>query len=182
MSDVEIQPRRPGRPSNAEVAARQQAPERQDVTPRQAETQQRRRRREGLGPERNMKLHVPEAAKDPNFVYRWVNERPGRVRQLTQMDDYEVVSSTELNGGDPDPAGNTAEGTVMTRTADRNIGEKTVLLKKPKDYYEKDKADEQAVIDERDKVLRKGPLQSPGGLTSSDNAYTPGGKNIIAGR
>lgn len=175
MSDVETQPRKPGRPSNAEIAAR-------EATPRQAEVLQRRRRREGLGPERNMKLNVPEQAKDPNFVYRWVNDRPGRVRQLTQMDDYEVVSSTELNGGDPDPAGNTAEGTVMQRTADKNIGEKTVLLKKPKDYYQKDKAEEQATIDERDKMLRKGALASPEGLSSADNAYTPGGKNIIAGR
>src|SRR4051812_14676936 len=113
MSDVE--PRRPGRPSNAELAARSQAAE---PSRRSEEVKSRRRRREGLGAERNLKLHVPEESKDPNFVYRWVNDRGGRVRQLTKMDDYEVVSASELNGGDPDPTGNTAEGTVMKRTAD----------------------------------------------------------------
>ena len=175
MSDqMETERRKPGRPSNAEIAARE--------TPRQAEVKERRRRREGIGAERNLKLHVPEESKNKDFVYRWVNDRPGRVRQLTQMDDYEVVSHSELNGGDPDPAGNTAEGTVMQRTADKNIGEKTILLKKPKEYYQKDKAEEQALIDERDKVLRKGPLPTQDGLAASDNAYTPGGKNIIAGR
>src|SRR5947209_2167993 len=103
---------------------------------RQEETKACRRRREGLGPERNLKLHVPEQSKDPNFVYRWVNDRPGRVRQLTTMDDYEVVSHAELNGGDPDPAGNTAEGTVMQRTGDSREGHKVVLVKKLKEYYE----------------------------------------------
>jgi hypothetical protein len=48
----------------------------------------------GTGAERNLKLHVPEEAKDPNF-YRWVNNKPGRVKQLTQMDDYDIVSSAD---------------------------------------------------------------------------------------
>ena len=170
MTDTTEVPRRPGRPSNAER------------TSRQTEVKQQRRRRQGIGAERNLKLHVPEDAKDPNFVYRWVNDRPGRVRQLTKMDDYEVVSSAELNGGDPDPLGNTAEGTVMTRTADAGIGEKTVLLKKPREYYDADKRGEQKEIDERDKLLRKGAPPSESGLTSKDNAYVPGGRNIIAGK
>ena len=179
MTDTTIDaPRRPGRPSNAEVAERTLAA----PSPRQADIKARRRRREGLGAERNMKLHVPEEAKDPNFVYRWVNDRPGRVRQLTKMDDYEVVSANELNGGDPDPLGNTAEGTVMTRTADAGIGEKTVLLKKPREYYEADKRAEQTEIDARDAILRKGAPPSESGLTSKDNAYVPGGRNIIAGK
>ena len=173
MSDTTEVPRRPGRPSNAELAER---------TSRQAEVKQQRRRRQGIGAERNLKLHVPEDAKDPNFVYRWVNDRPGRVRQLTKMDDYEVVSAAELNGGDPDPLGNTAEGTVMTRTADAGIGEKTVLLKKPREYYESDKRAEQKEIDARDALLRKGAPPSESGLTSKDNAYVPGGRNIIAGK
>lgn len=141
-----------------------------------------RRRRQGMGAERNLKLHVPEDAKDPNFVYRWVNDRQGRVRQLTTMDDYEVVSANELNGGDPDPTANIAEGTVMRRIGDKQIGEGVVLLKKPREYYESDKKEEQAILDERDKLLRKAPPTGERGLSSEDNAYIPGGRNIIAGK
>lgn len=167
MSDIQTEPKRgPGRPR----------------IDRAEEVQTARRRREGMGAERNMKLHVPEQAKDPNFTYRWVNDRQGRVRQLTKQDDYEVVSSTELTGGDRETLTGTAEGTVMTRTGDSRIGESVVLLKKPKNYYESDKAEEQKAIDARDAVLRKGPVNAADGLTSKDNAYVPGGKNIIAGR
>jgi len=176
MTDTtDIERRRPGRPSNAELAARQERPTRAE------EVTTRRRRREGLGAERNLKLHVPEDAKDPNFVYRWVNDRPGRVQQLTTMDDYEVVSSSALNGGDPDPGANTAEGTVMRRIGDKSIGEGAVLIRKPKEYYEADKREEAKVLDARDEALRKGPPASQEGL-SGQEAYVPGGRNVIAGR
>jgi len=175
MTDTtDTERRRPGRPSNAELAAREQPT-------RSAEVATRRRRREGLGAERNLKLHVPEDAKDPNFVHRWVNDRNGRVKQLTTHDDYEVVSSSMLNGGDPDPGGNTAEGTVMRRIGDKGIGEGMVLLRKPKPYYEADKREEAKVLDARDEALRKGPPTSQEGL-SGNESYVPGGRNVIAGR
>jgi hypothetical protein len=108
MTDVEIK-RGPGRPRREEEVATE------------------RRRRTGSGAERNLKLFVPEEAKDPNFVYRWVNNRPGRVKQLTQMDDYDVVSSEDgtIDAG-------TSEGTVVKRTVDRSEGEEAVLLRKPR--------------------------------------------------
>lgn len=195
MTDTnEPERRKPGRPSNAELAARgdwntkrdgfvnTQPMQSTERPTRSEEIAGRRRRREGLGAERGLKLHIPEESKDPNFVYRWVNDRPGRVRQLTKMDDYEVVSTSELNGGDPDPNGNTAEGTVMKRTADSGIGESAVLLKKPKAYYDADKKEEQRVIDARDEALRSGPPPGPDGLSRQDNAYVPGGRNIVGGR
>lgn len=149
---------------------------------RAEEVKGRRRRREGLGAERNLKLHVPEESKNKDFVYRWVNDRAGRVRQLTTMDDYEVVSTTELTGGDPDPTGNTAEGTVMKRVGDSRIGEGVVLVKKPREYFEADKREEQKSLDARDALLRKAPPKESGGLDASDNAYIPNGRNIIAGK
>jgi hypothetical protein len=163
MTDVEIK-RGPGRP------------------PRTEEVKTERRRRQGMGAERNLKLFVPEQAKDPNFVYRFVNDRPGRVKQLTQMDDYEIVSSED---GNIDPG--TAEGTVVKRTVDRSEGEEAVLLRKPRQYYEADKAEEQKLLDERDEELRAGKVQSSEGLSGSE-AYVPGGRrgqdgrNTVAGK
>src|SRR4051812_6176616 len=104
---------------------------------RTEEVKNERRRRQGMGAERNMKLHVPETAKDPDFQYRWVNNSPGRIKQLTEMDDYEVVSSADstIDAGK-------AGGTVVTRTVDRSRGDEADLLRKPRHYFEADKADE----------------------------------------
>jgi hypothetical protein len=136
-------------------------------TPRQEEVKKVRRRRESLGADRNLKLHVPEDKKDPNFVYRFVNDRPGRVQQLTQADDWDVVPSI------------TAESGNETRVADKSSGERAVLLRKPKEFYESDKLEEQKLLDARDEAMRRGAPESAEGLSSSDNAYVPGGKNII---
>jgi hypothetical protein len=165
--------RRPGRPSNAELAERELAV-RENLTARQVETKQRRRRREGLGADRNLKLHVPEGLKDKNFVYRWVNDQPGRVRQLTVEDDWDVVQ-----GMDPDPTKTTAEGTVVKRTVDKGSGHEAVLLRKPREFYEDDKAQEQKLLDARDETMRKGALNTPDGLTGPES-YVPGGRNQIA--
>lgn len=149
---------------------------------RTEEVQNERRRRTGMGADRNLKLHVPEEAKDPDFVYRWVNNRPGRVQQLTQMDDYEVVSSAD---GKIDPG--TSEGTVVKRTVDRSQGEEGVLLRKPRKYYEADKVEEQKRLDASDEDMRNGAAKSSEGLSGSE-AYVPGGhkgqsgRNIVSGK
>jgi hypothetical protein len=107
--------------------------------PRNEEVKVERRRRQGSGADRNMKLFVPEEAKDPNFYYRWVNNKPGRVKQLTQMDDYDIVSADgAIDTG-------TAEGTVVKRTVDRREGDEAVLVRKPLHFYEADKAEEQTI-------------------------------------
>lgn len=151
MSDVAEVKRGPGRP------------------PRVEQEQRTRRRRESLGADRNLKLHVPEDKKDPNFVYRWVNDKPGRVQQLTEGDDYDVV------------AGVTNDGTTETRVADKSSGERAVLLRKPKDFYESDKRSEQKVIDDRDEAMRRGAPPSAEGLAGPES-YVPGGRNTIGGR
>lgn len=146
------------------------------ILPRSEQVQTERRRRQGTGAESSMKLFIPEEAKDPNFVYRFVNDRPGRVRQLTKMDDYDIVSS---EGGLIDPG--TAEGTVIKRTVDSNEGEEAVLLRKPRAYYEADKAEKQKLLDARDEELRAGKVQSSEGLSGSE-AYVPGGQRGRDGR
>ena len=148
--------------------------------PRSEEVKVERRRRTGTGAERGLKLHVPEDAKDPNFTYRWVNNTPGRVKQLTEMDDYEVVSSD-----DGKIASGKSVGTTITRTVDRSEGDEAILLRKPREYYEADKAEEQKLIDARDDELRGGKVQD--GLGGSE-AYVPGGgkgrdgRNIVSGK
>ena len=141
--------------------------------PRTEEVKVQRRRRQGSGPESGLKLHIPENLKDKNFEYRWVNDRPGRVQQLTTMDDWEKAPVvTDHNAG---------EGTVETRVVDKSAGDRAVLLRKPKEFYDADKRDEQKVLDARDEAMRRAPPQSTEGL-SGPESYVPGGRNIVNGR
>jgi len=156
MSDVETPVHRgPGRPRRAE------------------EVQERRRRRQDNGPASGLKLHVSEDAKDKDFEYRWVNDRPGRIQQLTKQDDWDTAPIvTEQNAG---------EGTVETRVVDKVGGDRAVLLRKPKKFYDADKLAEQKVLDARDEAMRRAPPASPEGLSGSES-YVPGGRNIVNGR
>ena len=69
MSEIVTEDKRgPGRPKRSE------------------EVKAVRRRRGSMGADRDLKLHVPDDLKDPDFVYRWVNDKPGRVAQRTIPD------------------------------------------------------------------------------------------------
>lgn len=157
MSDVANEaPRRgPGRPPNSERAG---------------EVKQRRRRREGMGPERHLKLAIPN--KDPNYEYRWVNNRPGRVHQLTTMDDWDIAPEQEGAG----------LGTVGERTVDKGTGERAILLRKPKEFYDEDQAEKERMLKARDETMRRGPLPSAEGAGGDGTTYVPGGRNIVNGR
>lgn len=137
------------------------------------EVQTQRRRRMDTGAGSGMKLSVPEDAKDKDFEYRWINDRPGRVQQLTKRDDWDFAPIvTEQNAG---------EGTVETRVVDKSVGERAVLLRKPKQFYDADKLEEQKVLDARDEAMRRAPPSSSEGLNGPES-YVPGGRNIVNGR
>jgi hypothetical protein len=144
------------------------------TTEKRAEkTQQGRRRRESMGPDRNLKLFVPEEAKDPNFVYRFIKNNPGRVQQLTQMDDYDLVTDADL--------ASKSLGTQVERASNKTDGESVVLVRKPRQFYEEDKKKDAARIDATEEAMRRGPPSSNEGISGSE-AYVPGGKNVVGGR
>lgn len=140
---------------------------------RHDEVKTQRRRRDTLGADRNLKLHVPEEAKDPNFVYRFIKDNPGRVQQLTQMDDYDLVSQTDIESQ--------SIGTQVRRISNKSDGEGVVLVRKPKEFFEEDKAKEAKRIDATEEAMRRAPPASSEGLSGSE-AYVPGGKNVVNGR
>lgn len=154
-TETEVAKRGPGRP------------------PRSQEVQTQRRRRSDSGVSAGLKLHVPEDMKDKDFEYRWVNDRPGRVHQLTVQDDWDVVSTDR-----PDQLTAAAEGSVMKRSVDKSNGDNAVLLKKPKTYFDADRKEKQRPVDEIEKALRSGPAPSSEGISGSE-AYVPNGRNTI---
>lgn len=148
------------------------------ASPRIEQERQRRRRRDDLGSGRLLNLDVP-GEKDRNYTYRWINDDPGRVRKLTVLDDWDVVTSEQL--GDTS-AKDSQVGSGVERIVDKSTGKRAILVRKLKDYYEADKRKESERMDAIDAVMKSGQATSPEGL-SGPAAYVPsGGISIRDGR
>lgn len=147
------------------------------------EERSRRRRRDDMGDGRFRNLDVAGDL-DPNYVYRWINDDPGRVHNLTVRDDWDRVTD-EMLGLRHEKDRQIGSG--VERIADKASGKRTILVRKPRDYYEKDKAREQARLDALDAEMKLGVVR-PGpdgqqGLQVGVNAYVPaGGISIQDGR
>lgn len=144
-------------------------------TPRMDIERSKRRRRDDIGVGRMRNLDVI-GEKDPNFEYRWVNDEPGRMYQLTKADDWEVVNLGDLGEAHAKDKG---VGTGIERVIDKRTGKRAVLLRKPKDYYVADKAKEQGLIDDTEKSIKRGQISTAGGVPgealAGPSAYVPAG-------
>jgi len=129
----------------------------------------RRRNSEGLSGQRN-RLAINQAILDKeNFVYRFVNDVPGRIHELTVNDDWEVVQNRD-GTIKTDGTGTGSEVSVhVGQTAHGHA--RAVLLRKPKQWHEDDKRSMQRHIDEVEKGLKAG--QAPGADADPGKEYVP---------
>jgi len=145
------------------------------TTKRMEAERAQRRRRDDLGVGRGRNLDV-SGTKDTNYEYRWVNDDPGRMHNLTVRDDWEVVNSGDLGEVNAKDKG---VGTPIERIVDKRNGKRAVLLRKPKDYYLGDKAKEQGQIDETEKAIKRGAVPMTGAgageQMEAGKAYIPSG-------
>lgn len=146
------------------------------------EERQRRRRRDDLGEGRLKNLAI-EGDLDPNYTYRWINDEPGRVYNLTARDDWDRVTDDMLAG--PKSDRDRQIGSGLERIVEKASGKRAILVRKRKDYYLGDKAKEQALLDNQMADLKRGVPASPKGeeTIAVENAYVPaGGISIQDGR
>lgn len=104
------------------------------------------------------KLFIPEELKDPNFVYRWVVDSPGRVRRF-EAAGYEVVEDDRIevakDNMDSSRYGVSAVVTHVGRTRDES-NTPAVLMRIHKDYYEEDqKAKEEEIREIESSMYRQ---------------------------
>ena len=147
------------------------------VTRKEQVKSERRRRQnfDGL----NQKLAVPDDYKDPNCVYRWVNDDNNRIHDMTVMDDWDIVQTSELStskDANDSGLGENVERIVGSKSGGQPL--KAFLCKKRKDYHEQDTRTEQAKIDETERAILKGPLPGTEGL-EQENSYVPDHGNSI---
>ena len=118
-------------------------------------------------------------------MYRWINDEPGRVHNLTVRDDYDRVTEDMLSG--PKSDRDRQIGSGLERIVEKASGKRAILVRKRREFYTEDKAKEQGAVDRQMDAIKQG--MTPGGqrgeqsLTAADHAYVPpGGISIQDGR
>lgn len=111
------------------------------------------RRRRGGADNHKTRLFAPLDMLDTKkFHYRWITNDPARVFQLTQQDDYDVVPAAELGAGrvktEHALKGGDGDGNPLSQ----------VLVRKRRDWYEKDKRDEQTALEQDMEALKAGAV------------------------
>lgn len=177
-TEAPVKKRGRGRPSKAEVAAREAA-EAAVSPPKQTRAMKekaRRRQRTGTNDySHQMKLGVSFEL-DPNFTYRWINGgvEDQRMFDMTQRDDWERVSQ---DGEPSDDPGNCVRRAVGSKSGG---AEYAYLCRKPKEWHEEDRKTHQARNDRIMKTIGHAaaegnfdPTGGSDGLSKKDNAYVP---------
>ena len=90
--------------------------------------------------------------KDPNFVYRFVNDTGSRIDQMKQA-GYEIVEDEGLIVGDSRVSDPSSQGSAK-RVISKD-GTVSYLMRQKKEYYEEDQAAKQAHNDEIEAAMKK---------------------------
>lgn len=125
---------------------------------------QRTKKRTPLGVQRQ-KL-VLDQLKDPNYVYRWVNDGGTRIQNALEG-GYEFVSAEtagQIGVRDVIPT-NTDLGSGVSMVVERGTGRRAFLMRIPKEFYDEDQAVKQKVVDRVDDAIRGGKIQGLEGRT-----------------
>lgn len=106
--------------------------------------------------------------KDPNYVYRIVNDVDDRVHDMLER-GYEIDASEDIRVGDSRVEQTTKLGTV--REIPVGQGTRAILMKIKKEYYDEDQVAKQDQVKQSEAAMRK----------SNPNEGTYGGIDIKRG-
>lgn len=87
--------------------------------------------------------------KDPNYEYRFVTDKDGRVEQMQEY-GWELAVGNE-NVGVSRLSVPSAEGSV--KSVHVGNGDKAILMRIPKEYYEEDQRAKQILINEKENQI-----------------------------
>lgn len=103
------------------------------------------------------------------FKYRWVNDTPARIFQMTQQDEWEIVTPEGGVVKDDNADLGSAVSTVV-RDHNGNGGMRVYLCRKRREWYEEDQKQKQTELDEQLEQMRRGLT----GQGESQSDYVPG--------
>lgn len=90
--------------------------------------------------------------KDPNYVYRFVNDTGSRIDQMKSA-GYEIVTDEDLIVGDARVSDPTQQGSAK-RVVSKD-GTVSFLMRQKKEFYEEDQATKQAHNDEIERSMKQ---------------------------
>lgn len=111
---------------------------------------------------------IPAEALDRNFVYRWIDDRPGRLHMATKMDDYDFVKLDELGTAWSayDAEGESDDRVRMIAEATGAKPVHTYLCRKPRDFWNED----------NEEIVCKREAMMDGRVYHGEGGYTPEGQ------
>lgn len=109
----------------------------------------KRTRRTPVSGKRNV---LTVEGKDPNYVYRFVNDNGDRVA-IMQEQGYEVVTDSSIKVGDRRVANPTQEGSPVKASVGQ--GQQAFLMRIKKEWYDEDQAAKQAHVTELETAMKK---------------------------
>ena len=107
--------------------------------------------------------------KDPNFVYRIVNDVGDRLGQFIEG-GWELVTAESVKIGDKRVDIATAQGTNASVTVDKT-GQKAFVMRIPKEYYDEDQEAKQVQLRRLEESMRSEASQNgyTGSISTSTN-------------
>lgn len=90
--------------------------------------------------------------KDPNYVYRFVNDTGSRIHNFTQA-GYEMVTDADLVVGDSRVKDSSELGSAKRVIS--NDGTTSYLMRIKKEWYDEDQAAKAARIDETEQAMKQ---------------------------
>jgi len=109
----------------------------------------RTKRRTPINGQRNI---LTVDGKDPNFVYRIVNDTGDRVNQMAES-GYEIVTDSGVKIGDRRIGNPTQTGSPVRTSVGGGV--QGVLMRIPKEWYEEDQQAKAAQVDELEASMKK---------------------------
>lgn len=120
----------------------------------------------------SQKLEVPADLKDPRFTYRWVKDTSTRLHEMKRK-DWELVDDPRIAQDER----NSGLGTRIERVSDErttHAPQKSFLMRKPKEFYDEDKAKEAAKLKAQEQAIARGEARGENGQ-AEPGMYVPAG-------
>lgn len=134
---------------------------------RTEEIKTERRRRKGDINGVRKRLAVDESKLDrEKYDYRFANDEGDRIRQLTKLDDWDIVSNDGVKEDSKSMGGKVS---AHAGVSEQGAPVRAILLRKPKTYADEDRAAKARKIDAVEEGIKHGNV--PGG--DPQGAYTP---------
>lgn len=115
-----------------------------------AERAKRPTNRIPVGKQNRDLLTIKQEDKDPDFEYRIVKDKPGRIDRFLRG-GYEIVQQAGLQVGDDTANKVSAEGSPAQ--IDLGRGEKGYLMRIPKEWYEEDQQAKEQELKSREETM-----------------------------